>query len=65
VLAALVRVLAERPQLHRFVIGGHVYQRRQLQVAFAVKKRIADDAGVMALQRRLDAWNLLPAVLPR
>lgn len=111
---ALLRVLQERPQLHRFVSGGTIYQRRALQLSFAVKKKLDDAAGMtavkvsfapgdtladvvrradaciaegrgaallpaeqemalasklpvwllgwlVALQRQLDAWNLLPA----
>ncbi|MBM4344049.1 MAG: 2-oxo acid dehydrogenase subunit E2 [Deltaproteobacteria bacterium] len=110
----LVRTLVERPELHRFVAGGRIYQRTHLELAFAVKKRMDDKAPLTAvkvrflatdgfadvvakadgvitsgrgeslspsekemklatilplwllraaigLQRRLDAWNLLPA----
>ena len=113
---ALVRVLVERPDLHRFVIGGVTYQRNKIELAYAVKKRMADGAPMttvkvefhptdsfadvvtktgaaidqgrgtelltsekemavfahlpgwllgwlVGLQRRLDAWNLLPAAL--
>lgn len=113
---ALVRVLVLRPDLHRFVIGGAMYQRHRIELSYAVKKKLADgapmttvkveflptdtfadvvrkaDAAIgqgrgaelltsekemalfaplpswllgwlVALQRRLDAWNLLPAAL--
>lgn len=111
----IVRTLVERPELHRFVSGGRIYQRTHLELAYAVKKRMDDKAPltavklrllpsdsfsdfiakadavvtsgrgqallpaekemklatllplwvlrlVLAMQRHLDAWNLLPAV---
>ncbi len=44
VLAALVRIVAERPQVNRFVIGRRVYQRHELSVAFVMKREFKDDA---------------------
>ena len=112
----LLRTLVERPELHRFVAGGRIYQRKKLELSYAVKKRLDDQApmttvklelqptdtfaqvvargdaavgagrgaqllpvekemalanylphwllaAVVRLQRRLDAWNLLPGAL--
>jgi hypothetical protein len=44
VLAALVRIAAERPQINRFVIGRRVYQRHELSIAFVIKRKFKDDA---------------------
>lgn len=44
VLAALVRITFERPQLNRFVIGRRVYQRNDLSIAFVIKREFKDDA---------------------
>ncbi|MFP4330902.1 MAG: hypothetical protein ACOC28_06210 [Alkalispirochaetaceae bacterium] len=43
ILCAAVRVIAERPQLNRFVTGQRIYQRNRIQVSFIVKKELSDD----------------------
>ncbi len=47
VIAALSRVLALRPGLNRFVSGGRIYARREVQVSFAIKKEMADYAPLV------------------
>lgn len=42
-LAAVVRTIALRPQMNRFVSGQRIYQRNRLQVSFIVKKSLTDD----------------------
>jgi hypothetical protein len=44
VLAALVRTIAERPQMNRFVIGRRIYQRHDIKLAFVMKREFKDDA---------------------
>ena len=44
-LYACGQALHARPELNRFVSGGRLYQRRGVQVAFVVKRRMSD-AGV-------------------
>lgn len=50
VLCALVRTLAERPMLNRFVVGRRLYQRRGIELSFAVKKRFADDGALTTVK---------------
>ncbi len=42
-LAAMVRTIALRPKMNRFVSGQRIYQRNQIQVSFIVKKELTDD----------------------
>ena len=44
VVAGIVRMLAQRPRLNRFVMSGRVYARKKIYVAFVVKKNLHDDA---------------------
>lgn len=44
ILAALVRIIAERPQMNRFVVGRRVYQRNAIKLAFVMKREFKDDA---------------------
>lgn len=43
IYAALVRILAERPQLNRFAMNGTLYARNQILVSLAIKKSLSDE----------------------
>ena len=43
IYAALIRILAERPQLNRFAMNGTLYARNQILVSLAIKKSLSDD----------------------
>ena len=44
VIASVIRMMAERPRLNRFVMKGRVYARKKIYISFAVKKHLDDDA---------------------
>ena len=44
IYAALVRLLAEKPHLNRFVMDGRTYARNDIVVSFVVKKGMTEDA---------------------
>lgn len=43
IYAAIVRVIAERPRLNRFVMNGTTYARNKIYVSIAIKKNLTDD----------------------
>ncbi len=43
VFAAVVRIIAERPQLNRFAINGRTYARNHICVSIAIKKALSDE----------------------
>ena len=43
IYTALVRILAERPQLNRFAMNGTLYARNQILVSLAIKKSLSDE----------------------
>lgn len=43
IYAAIVRVIAERPRLNRFVMNGTTYVRNKIYVSLAIKKNLTDD----------------------
>lgn len=43
IYAAIVRILAERPQLNRFAINGAIYARNKICVSLAIKKNLTDE----------------------
>lgn len=55
VLRAVVETLHERPRLNRFTMGGHLYQRRGIHVSYSAKKRLDDDAPIVAIKREFTA----------
>ena len=54
-MAALVRTLAMRPHLNRFISSGKIYQRRNIKLCFVAKKDMTEDApetDVLAVFKR-------------
>ena len=51
--AAVLRTLAERPQLNRYVLDGTLYQRDRITLSFAVKKGYRDDAELAVVKVEL------------
>lgn len=43
IYAAIVRVIAERPRLNRFVMNGTTYARNKIYLSLAIKKNLTDD----------------------
>ena len=43
IFAAAVRIIAERPQLNRFVINGRVFARNEILTSISIKKSLSDE----------------------
>lgn len=54
VIASLVRLLAIRPQLNRFVMNGRIYKRNGIYVSFVVKKSLRDEAAETTVKLKFD-----------
>ncbi len=54
VIAALVRVWAERPQLNRFTAGGKLYQRNEIAFSISVKKSLDENAPLTSIKAVFD-----------
>lgn len=42
IYAALIRIIAEKPRLNRFVMNGRVYARNDIAISLAIKKAMAE-----------------------
>lgn len=62
VMAGLIRIAAERPQMNRFVIGRRVYQRKDFSVAFVMKREFKDDAKEEIVVMKFDPTDDLNAI---
>ena len=45
VIASLLRTIATRPRLNRFVMNGRIFDRNELTVSFVVKKALNENAS--------------------
>ena len=43
IYAAMVRLIAQRPQLNRFIMNGRTYARNEIYISLAIKKNLTDD----------------------
>jgi hypothetical protein len=53
-IAAFVRVISQRPKLNRFVVNGRIYKRNNIQISFAVKKKLVDTAEETTVKLTFD-----------
>ncbi len=44
IFAALVRLLAEKPHLNRFIMDGRTYSRKDIQISLAIKKEMSEES---------------------
>jgi hypothetical protein len=65
VLAAAVRVMALRPDSHRFVAGRRIYQRRDIELSFVTKKELSDTAAETNVKLRFEPTDTLEQVAER
>lgn len=54
VIAGLVRVWSERPQLNRFTSGGKLYQRNEIAFSISVKKSLDENAPLTSIKAVFD-----------
>ena len=63
VLHALASVLHERERLNRFTVGRRTFQRTQVLLSFAAKKRFVDDAPLATVKRAFAPGETFAAVV--
>ena len=45
VVAAIKRTIQERPKMHRFIAGDRIYEHKNFEVVYVVKRSLTDSAG--------------------
>jgi len=59
IVTAMLKTVALRPKMNRFIANGNMYQRNELTASFVVKKLFADDGGeALALIKAQDDYNI-------
>jgi hypothetical protein len=65
ILFALVRTIAQRKDLNRFVVGRRLYQRKGIDLSFAVKKEMTDAATLTTVKVTFDPNDTLESALDK
>ncbi len=65
ILCAAARMLAERPQVNRFVMGSRIYERSHIALSFAVKKRFDDEGDLTSVRMEFEPFETLESVSAR
>jgi hypothetical protein len=64
-LVAMARTLAMRPVLNRFVVGRRLYERRTIDLSFAVKKDFSDSTNMTTVKATIDPTSSFDGALER
>ncbi len=62
VVASIVRLLAVRPYLNRFVVRGKIFQRKGIFISMTVKKSLKDDANDTVIKVGFDGSETIDQV---
>jgi pyruvate/2-oxoglutarate dehydrogenase complex dihydrolipoamide acyltransferase (E2) component len=65
VLVGMARTIAKRPTLNRFIVGRRLYDRRAIELSFAVKKELTDQGGLTTVKVALEPDASLDASLAK
>ncbi len=65
VLYGLASVLHDRERLNRFTVGRRTYQRKHVQLSFAAKKAMSDDAPLATVKKQFAREETFAQVVER
>ena len=54
VFASIVRIIAERPKLNRFVVNGRIYARNEITLTMSIKKNLTDEGEETSIKVHFD-----------
>ena len=65
IIAAIVRTIAQRPQLNRFVMHGRVYARNAIVISFVIHRSLRIEDGGTTIKLTFDGTETLGQVAAR
>ena len=65
VIASVVRLIALRPRLNRFVMNGRIYKRKGIVVSFVVKRGLSDTATETSVKLKFTGKETLTEIAKR
>ena len=54
VYAGIVRIIAEKPRLNRFVVNGRIYARNEITITMSIKKSLTEDGEETSIKTHYD-----------
>ena len=54
VYAAIVRIIAEKPRLNRFVVNGRIYARNEIAITMSIKKSLTEEGEETSIKAHFD-----------
>lgn len=61
-VASMVRLIALKPQLNRFVVRGRVYARNHIRICFVVHQNLRDDSAGTTIKLTFEGTETLPEI---
>ncbi len=65
IMAAVVRVLAERPYMNRFVVHNKIYAHNSISICMMIKRSLEDDGEETSIKPEFDPHDTLSDVVRR
>lgn len=65
VIASMVRLMAERPKVNRFVIGGKIYARKEIAISLIIKKSMTLEGEEAAIKIIFPPDATLPEIVKK
>lgn len=59
VIAAMVRTMAQKPALNRFIAGQKVYARNEILVSLAIKKQMSETGGETTVKLKFSPYDTI------
>lgn len=59
IISALVRTIAIRPALNRFVVNGQIFARHDIEISFVVKKTLKDDSPETTIKLKFNGTETI------
>ena len=64
-VAAMVRMISQRPALNRFVVHNKLYAHNSIEISIAIKRNMSDDGEETMIKPSFDPRDTLPDVQRR
>lgn len=64
-IAAMVRTIALKPGLNRFIAGQNIYARNEILVSLAIKKELKEDSPETAIKFKFEASDTLDQIVEK
>jgi hypothetical protein len=65
IIAAVVRVMSQKPRINRFIAGQRIYARNEISISFAIKKSMTRDGAETTIKLAFKPTDTIYEVIER